>query len=287
MITEEAYAKINLSLDITGKRANGYHDVRMVMQSIDLHDTLSFEAKETGISLVTDNEELNRESESGKDNLIVKAAKALFAYTGCERGVKISLTKRIPIAAGMAGGSTDAAATLRGLNRLFSFGLDVETLKEIGVKLGADIPFCIEGGTQLAEGIGEKLTKLRTPDRTLLVICKPNINVSTKEVYERYDALTNVKHPDVDAQLACVAGNDCEGVYKNMGNVLAYVTEGLYPIISDIKATMCENGAEYAMMSGSGPTVFGIVHDTKTQDNLVTKLKTMYGDAYVGGHFYG
>lgn len=287
MITQEAYAKINLSLDVIGKRANGYHDVRMIMQSIDLHDTLSFAEKESGITLITDNEELNKESESGKDNLIVKAARAILEYTGSTKGVEIRLTKRIPIAAGMAGGSTDAAATLRGLNRLFSWDLDAKTLCEIGVKLGADIPFCIEGGTQLSEGIGEVLTKLPTPPHARLVICKPNINVSTKDVYERLDSLSGYTHPDVDAGVDAIRRGDNKALFDSMGNVLASVTEGLYPVITKIKDTMLENGATVAMMSGSGPTVFAVVEDEKKQNALVKILQNQYGDAYVGGHFYG
>lgn len=287
MITQEACAKINLSLDVTGKRANGYHDVRMIMQSIDLHDTLIFEKIDDGIELTTDNEELNKESDGGKDNLIVKAYKAIKDYTGFKGGVRIKLIKRIPIAAGMAGGSTDAAAALRGINQLYDLGLSTKQLEEIGVKFGADIPFCVEGGTKLSEGIGEIFTKIPTPGHTLLVICKPNVNVSTKEVYEKLDGMPEVKHPDVDAALNAIAVKDNELLATCMGNVLEDVTCLLLPIINDIKADMIRGGAEVSMMSGSGPTVFGIVKDEKTQNKLVNLLKTKYPDAYVGGHFYG
>lgn len=286
MITEQAYAKINLSLDVIGRRENGYHDVCMIMQSIDLHDTLTFEKTEKGISLITDSGELNAESAEGKDNLIVKAAKALFLYMKEEQGVSINLTKRIPIAAGMAGGSTDAAATLRGLNRLFDYGLSVEELEKIGVTLGADIPFCISGGTKLSEGIGEVLTSLPTPDKTALVICKPPVNISTKDVYQQFDALENPVHPDVRKMVEVIKGGDFDKIPELMGNSLEKVTTALYPRILEIEKFFEENGAIKAMMSGSGPTVFAIVPmEKQTEIEAAAMLK--FQDCYVKGHFYG
>lgn len=286
MVEEKACAKVNLALDVKGRRENGYHEVSMIMQSIDLYDTLSFEKEGEGISLSCDNAELNKEAESGKDNLIVRASKAFFEYTGIKEGVKITLTKRIPIAAGMAGGSTDAAATLRGLNTLFSAGLKREELEKIGVKLGADIPFCITGGTKLSEGIGEILTDLPSPKRTALVICKPDINVSTKDVYEAFDGLTNPDHPKVSEMKEALINGEYERIPKLMGNSLEGVTGKLHPIIGEIEKIMVENGAIKAMMSGSGPTVFAIVPENK-QALIVEKLKSLYPLFYVKGHFYG
>lgn len=286
MVTEEAYAKINLSLNVLGRRPDGYHEVSMIMQSIDLHDTLTFEKTEQGIILTTDSGELNAEADSGKENLIVRAAKTLFFREKESGGAKITLTKRIPIAAGMAGGSTDAAAALRGLNRLYGYGLSGRELKEIGVTLGADIPFCIEGGTQLSEGIGEILTKLPAPGHTALVICKPPVNISTKEVYERFDALEDPDHPDVATMRAAIEAGEFSKIPSLCGNSLETVTRKLYPRISEIEDFFMEKGAVKAMMSGSGPTVFAIVKD-EDQDRLVELARKEYPDCYVKGHFYG
>ena len=286
MIKEEAYAKINLSLDIVGKRPDGYHEVCMIMQTIDLHDTLTFEECDEGIVLVTDSEELNAESDSGKDNLIVKAAKALFLRKGENRGVKITLTKRIPIAAGMAGGSTDAAAALRGINRLFGYGLSDEELEEIGVKLGADVPYCVKGGTKLSEGIGEVLTELPTPVKTALVICKPPVNISTKEVYEKYDALKDPFHPDVKAMVEAIKAGESSKIPGLCGNSLEKVTKEIYPRIGEIERFFEENGAIRAVMTGSGPTVFAFV-PKEDQARIESLAKERFPDCYVKGHFYG
>ncbi len=285
MITEEAYAKINLSLDVAGRRENGYHDVRMVMQSVSLHDTLTFE-KNDGFSLTTDNEELTKESDDGKENIILKACRVLSEYKGAFGGAKITLTKRIPIAAGMAGGSTDAAATLRGLNRLYDLGLSLKELETIAVKIGADVPFCVRGGTALSEGIGEILTTLKTPSETKIVIVKPDINVSTKDVYEAFDSLSKPFHPDVDAMVKAVNDDDLDAVVSNLGNSLEAVTKGLHPIIGEIEDYMLLNGAKGALMSGSGPTVFAIT-DAENASALEAKLKQKYPTYYVKGHFYG
>ena len=285
MIKEEAYAKINLSLDVSGRRDNGYHDVRMVMQSISLHDTLTFE-KNDDFTLATDNEELAKESGEGKENIILKACRVLTEYKGAFGGAKITLTKRIPIAAGMAGGSTDAAATLRGLNRLYDLGLSMQELETIAVKIGADVPFCVRGGTALSEGIGEILTKLKTPSETKIVIVKPDINVSTKDVYEAFDSLSDPFHPDVDAMVKAVNEDNTGAIVSNLGNSLEAVTKGLHPVIGEIEEFMLENGARGALMSGSGPTVFAITDDINVTA-LEAKLKQKYPAYYVKGHFYG
>ncbi|MDE7283825.1 MAG: 4-(cytidine 5'-diphospho)-2-C-methyl-D-erythritol kinase [Lachnospiraceae bacterium] len=254
-LTKEAYAKINLGLDVLRRREDGYHEVKMVMQTIGISDTLTFTRKsEQGITLKTDNVGLS----AGEDNLICRAAKLLLIRAGVTQGVDIFLQKRIPIAAGMAGGSTDAAATLLGLNELFGIGLSIEQLQNIGVMLGADIPYCIMGGTALAQGIGETLTKLPMPPQCILVVAKPDINVSTKFVYENLHADTLSYHPDIDGMVEAIKTGSLSGITDRLGNVLETVTVREYPVIDTIKNLMKNDGAENALMSGSGPTVFGI-----------------------------
>lgn len=286
MIKEEAYAKINLSLDVVGKRPDGYHLVKMIMQTIDLHDTLEFEACDAGIVLSTDSKVLNSESGEGKDNLIVKAARAIFEYVGKDSGVSVKLTKRIPIAAGMAGGSSDAAATLRGINRLYNLGLTTKELEKIGVGLGADVPFCIEGGTKLCEGIGEVLTTLPKPGHTALVIVKPDLSVSTPVVYRAYDSLESPLHPDVDGQLAALRKGDNETLTALMANSLEAVTKSMHPVIGEIEKKLEELGAIKAVMSGSGPTIFSVVN-IEDRERIVNEVSKLYPDYYVKGHFYG
>lgn len=251
----KANAKINLALDVLGERPNGYHDVKMIMQSVDLYDELNIEKTgDSSIIITCENNEL----ECNESNLIYKAAKRIMEYVGREDGVRIELTKNIPIAAGMAGGSTDAAATLVGLNQLFNYGLSNEELREIGVKLGADIPFCIEGGTYLSEGIGEILTPIDPAPDCYLVIAKPDISVSTKFVYDNLTLDEHTPHPDVDAMLDAIKAGNLMDVCSNLGNILELVTVDAYPVIADIKRILLEEGAINSLMSGSGPTVFGI-----------------------------
>lgn len=251
----KANAKINLALDVLGERPNGYHDVKMIMQSVDLYDELNIEKTgDSSIIITCENNEL----ECNESNLIYKAAKRIMEYVGREDGVRIELTKNIPIAAGMAGGSTDAAATLVGLNQLFNYGLSNEELREIGVKLGADIPFCIEGGTYLSEGIGEILTPIEPAPDCYLVIAKPDISVSTKFVYDNLTLDEHTPHPDVDAMLDAIKAGNLMDVCSNLGNILELVTVDAYPVIADIKRILLEEGAINSLMSGSGPTVFGI-----------------------------
>lgn len=280
MIVEQACAKINLSLDITGKRPNGYHDVRMIMQSLDLCDDLVFEKGEenSGITLVTDNEMLNKEQESGTDNLIVKAYKLLKEKTGKNFDVKITLSKRIPIAAGMAGGSADAAAALRGINRLFELNLSMDELREMAVNIGADVPFCIEGGLCLSEGIGEKLTVLTPLPSCPVVICKPAVFVSTGEVYKAFDSMESHRHPDVDAMLSAIEKYDAASVYKLVENILEPVTVNKHPVINKIEESLIEAGAENAIMTGSGPTVFGLFFSEKEAKEAADRLKEKYPD---------
>lgn len=257
MITLNAYAKINLSLDVAGRLANGYHEVRMIMQTVGIHDTLKFEKTEGEIVLSSDAGELPL----GEDNLIYKAAKLVRETYGISGGVKVHLEKRIPVAAGMAGGSTDAAATLKAMNLLYDLRLSEEDLCGLGVKLGADVPYCIMGGTALSEGIGEVLTKLAPMPECVLLVAKPDINVSTKEVYQALDSQSVPWHPDVDGMRQAIEEGRLEGIYSRLGNVLETVTVAKHPIVSEIKQEMLENGALGSLMSGSGPSVFGIFDD--------------------------
>ena len=253
-IRREAFAKINLGLDVVRRLPNGYHEVRMIMQTVGICDVLTFRKAASGIQLVVDNEELPTDG----NNLICKAAKLLLESAGIEGGVSITLEKHIPIAAGMAGGSTDAAATLLGINELYEIGYDVDKLEELGVKIGADVPYCIQGGTALAEGIGEVLSPLPTPPTCHLVIAKPDINVSTKFVYENLRANELESHPDIDGMIEGLEKGDLKAITDRLAYVLETVTVPAYPIIDEIKQTMLDAGAEGALMSGSGPTVFGI-----------------------------
>lgn len=257
-ITQKAFAKINIGLDVLHRRNDGYHEVRMIMQTVDICDDLFFEkTRQPGIVLKTDHEELPVDG----DNLICKAASLLFQEKGITEGVKITLAKRIPIAAGMAGGSSDAAAAMRGLNELFQMGYSLQELQELGVKLGADIPYCLIGGTMLSEGIGEILTPLPAPPDCFLVVAKPDINVSTGFVYGNLHADTLTDHPDIDGMINALQTRDLKGITGRLGNVLETVTAREYPIIDELKGLLRGKGAENALMSGSGPTVFGIFTD--------------------------
>lgn len=281
-LTKEAYAKVNLGLDVLRRRPDGYHEVKMVMQTVDICDTLTFIKKsEQGIILKTDKEELS----AGGDNLICRAAKILFDKADIRQGVDILLQKRIPIAAGMAGGSADAAATLLGLNELFELGLSVEELKALGVSLGADIPYCIMGGTALSEGIGEILTKLPPPPKCIVVVAKPNINVSTKFVYENLHADALPYHPDIDGMVEALKAGDLSGITDRMGNVLETVTVREYPIIDTIKNVMKSAGAENALMSGSGPTVFGIFTIDEQAQKAAAQIRNqkLAGQVFITG----
>ncbi len=259
--TQRAYAKINIGLDVLRRRADGYHEVKMIMQTVDIYDELVLERrKEPGIELRMDNSDLP----SGGDNLICRAADLLFREKKITEGVNISLTKRIPIAAGMAGGSADAAAALRGLNELFDMGYSLKELQALGVGLGADIPYCLAGGTMLSEGIGEILTPLPAPPAAHLVIAKPDINVSTAFVYGNLHADRLAWHPDIDGMIVALQKGDLDGITDRLGNVLETVTVKAHPVIEQIRELLRKQGAENALMSGSGPTVFGIFKEKET-----------------------
>lgn len=257
----KALGKINLGLDVLGRRENGYHDVRMVMQTVYLYDRIIMKKSKTpGIRLETNLYYLP----VNENNLAYQAAQMLMDEFPMEEGVSIQLDKHIPVAAGMAGGSSNAAAVLFGMNRMFSLGLSQKELMERGVKLGADVPYCIMRGTVLAEGIGEILTPLSPMPKCYVLIAKPAISVSTKMVYEKLDSHEIEDHPDIDGILAGLKAGDLKKVAGSMGNVLERVTVDAYPVIDQIKKMMIKEGALNAMMSGSGPTVFGIFEEKAT-----------------------
>ena len=251
----KALAKINLGLDVLGRRENGYHDVRMIMQSVYLYDEVKLDqSEEPGIRVRTNLGFLP----TGEGNIAYKAAQMLTDEFGIGPGIDISLNKHIPVAAGLAGGSADAAAVLFGLNRMFGLKLSQKELMERGVKLGADVPYCIMRGTVLAEGIGEELTVLPAMPKCTVLIAKPPVSVSTKVVYEALDAREITVHPDIDGIIEGLKEGNLKRIASSMGNVLESVTIPMHPVIEQIKDEMKAAGALNAMMSGSGPTVFGL-----------------------------
>ena len=269
-ISLKALAKINLGLDVVRRREDGYHEVRMIMQTIHLFDRLNIaKTQEPGISIKTNLSFLP----VNENNLVYKAGKLLMDEFDIKEGLSVDLSKRIPVAAGMAGGSTDAAAMMYGINRLFGLGLSKKELMERGVKIGADVPYCIMRGTALAENIGEELTELSAMVKCPVLISKPQISVSTKFVYQNLKLDKNTVHPDIDNLIAKIEAGDLEGIAAGMGNVLETVTIPEYPIIAEIKEQMLKSGAINSMMSGSGPTVFGLFQDQETARKACKDMK--------------
>lgn len=266
----QAFAKINLGLDVLGKREDGYHEVRMIMQTIRMYDQLDMrKSVEPGIHLTTNKKYIPVD----ENNLVWRAAKLMMDTCGIIEGVSIHLHKVIPVAAGMAGGSSDAAATLVGMNRLFHCGLSKEKLMELGVQIGADVPYCVLRGTALAEGIGEKLTVLPPMPDCWILIGKPGISVSTKYVYTTLDLNTDTVHSDIDGMKKALEDGNLYGITERMGNVLQDVTIPAYPEVERIKEQMKTLGAVNAMMSGSGPTVFGIFDNEEKAQEACQKLR--------------
>ena len=268
----KAMAKINLGLDVLGKREDGYHEVRMIMQTIRMYDILDIrKTKRPGIVLTTNLPFIPTDSR----NLVYKAAQMLMDEFGIEEGLSIKLRKFIPVAAGMAGGSSNCAAALKGMNQLFDLGLSIDELCEIGVTLGADVPYCIWGGTALSEGIGEKLSRVDAMPDCYILIAKPGISVSTAFVYKNLDLPALSKHPDIDGMLECLKEKDLTGICNRLENVLETVTIKEYPIIEKVKKHLMDQGAKGALMSGSGPTIFAIFEDKKTADDAMESLRSI------------
>ena len=280
------YAKVNLGLDVLKKREDGYHEVKMIMQNIDLYDeiTLTAQGEPGTIELKLDGR--CGDLEANEKNLAYRAAKRMFeeareAGRQIPTGVSINLTKNIPMAAGLAGGSADCAAVLAGVNRLFAFDFPGEQMMRIGKSLGADVPYCLLGGTALAEGIGEKLTVLPAAPESLCLIAKPPVDVSTAFVYGNLKASELAFHPDIDGQIRALEEGDLATLAAKMGNVLETVTEPAYPVIAGIKETMKACGAINAMMSGSGPTVFGLFAAKEEMEKAAGLLRQMDPDMRV------
>ena len=272
-ISLKALAKINLGLDVVRRREDGYHEVRMIMQTIQLYDRLDIKrTQEPGIQIQTNLSFLP----VNENNLIYKAAKLLMDEFSITDGVSVKLDKRIPVAAGMAGGITDAAAMLIGVNRLFSLGLTKRQLMERGVQIGADVPYCIMRGTALAEGIGEALSPLPPMVKCPVLIAKPSISVSTKFVYQNLKLDDTTIHPDIDRLIDDIKAKNLHDIAAHMGNVLETVTIPNYPVIDEIKKHMLSNGAVGAMMSGSGPTVFGLFDDEDTAKKAYKAMRSSH-----------
>lgn len=271
-------AKINLSIDVLGKREDGYHIVEMIMQTIDLYDNLKIvEIQEDIIKIKSDSTDIPL----NQDNIVYKAADILKKRFDIKRGIEISIQKNIPVAAGMAGGSSNAAAVLVGLNKLWDLGLNEDDLKEIGLQLGADVPFCITGGSALAQGIGEELTNIDGLDENVnILVCKPDIFVSTKEVYKSLDMNKVQRRPENQKLMDSLKNKDVNFVANNMINVLEEVTTLKHKEIKQIENIMIKNKALGSMMSGSGPTVFGLFDNKeyakKAKEELLLNYKQVY-----------
>lgn len=266
----KALAKINLGLDVIRRREDGYHEVKMIMQTIQLYDRIVMRKRREPKIQVKTNLFYLPENEN---NLVYKAAKLLIEEFKIQQGVQIDLQKFIPVAAGMAGGSSDAAAVLYGMNRMFHLELSLEELMERGMKIGADVPYCLMRGTALAEGIGEQLTKLSPVPQCKILIAKPAISVSTKFVYENLKLDENTVHPDIDLLIQDIETKNLADMAAHMGNVLESVTIPNYPVIAQIKEQMIKDGALNAMMSGSGPTVFGIFDDKEKAEVAYKRMR--------------
>lgn len=275
-ITLKAYAKINLTLDVIGKRPDGYHLVQMIMQQIDLYDEISLSPQEKGITLTSDSAYIPADPQ----NLAWRAVTLMQETLGLDRGVHIAIKKQIPVAAGLAGGSTDAAAVIHGYSALCGIALPLEEKMALGLKLGADVPFCLMGGAALAEGIGEELTPIGGLKDSWLVVCKPNFGVSTREVYTslRWDQVS--QHPDTEGMLTALENGSASSIAPFLGNVLEEVTLRKYPEVKQLKDKMLQYGAEGALMSGSGPTVFGLFRNAEKARNASANLKRFYRQTY-------
>ena len=278
-VTQKGYAKINLGLDVLRRREDGYHELRMIMQTVNLFDEITITKTDTAgvIELTANRDDLPLD----EHNLIYKAAKIMADAYQLPGGMKIHLTKSIPMAAGMAGGSADAAATFLGINRLYELNLPKEELCIKGVCVGADVPYCIMGGTFLAEGIGEILTPLRQIEGLPAVIVKPAFDVSTGYVYGNLHAESIANHPDIDGQIAAIEKGDYRAMADLMGNVLQNVTIVKYPQIETIKEQLLSLGSFGSMMSGSGPSVFGLFEEKAGAEEAAAKMQTLWPDAFV------
>ncbi len=277
-ISLDAPAKINLSLDILGKLPNGYHSVKMIMQTIPLCDTVKIEVSDgEGIEIFCDKEGVPTDGR----NSAYKGAKLFLEKTNISSKISITLDKKIPAAAGMAGGSTDAAAVLKGLNQLFDYPLSEEEILELCLKIGADVPFCYMGGCAISEGIGEILTPITPLKNAYILIAKPQFEVSTAWVYQNFKMENVSRHPDTEAVIFAIEKEGLSSLAKSTANVLETVTEKEYPIITEYKNILRDMGAELSMMSGSGPTVFGIFDDLFKAETAYKEMQKLTPDSFL------
>ncbi|MGM0470889.1 MAG: 4-(cytidine 5'-diphospho)-2-C-methyl-D-erythritol kinase [Bacillota bacterium] len=270
-------AKINLILDVVGQQANGYHQVEMIMQSIDLADRLHFSKQQQGIEIKVNHPEVP----TGENNLVYQAAELLFERFNLPAGLAVRIDKEIPVAAGLAGGSTNAAATLVAINQLWELGLDVAELRAIGAQLGADVPFCITGGTVLATGIGTDLEELDVNPQLDLVLVKPPFSVATAEVYQKLNVDQITDHPDIELMQQALKQKKFAGITAQMGNVLAEVTMKIYPQLQKLAKLLSTAGAKSVLMSGSGPTMLGFVANQQAGQELIAKLRDSLPTDYI------
>lgn len=275
MISEKAPAKINLTLDVLQKRPDGFHEVEMIMTTVDLADRIWLKPLDRGITIRSS----ERFVPNDKRNLAWQAADILRKKFDIRSGVEITLDKNIPVAAGLAGGSSDAAATLRGLNRMWNLGLSLDELAVLGASIGSDIPFCVYGGTALASGRGEQIQHLSVPPNCWVVLAKPPISVSTADIYGGLD-IQSIEHPDTAGMMEALASADYENMCKKVGNALEPVTMRLHPQVSVLKEQMLKFGADTVLMSGSGPTVFGLVEHESQVARIYNGLKGFCPEVY-------
>jgi len=276
--TQKAPAKINLAIDVLRKRPDGFHEVRMIMQSVALYDIISLRPVLDGRITVTSN---SSAIPTDSNNIVYKTAEYLKQKYNVKAGAEIYIEKNIPVSAGLAGGSADAAATLKLLDEAWKLKLTKSEMLDIAKKLGSDVPFCMTGGTALAEGLGEKLTPLKPMPECFILLAKPDMDISTKEVYERIDKENITKRPDIDAMIKAIEKQDLAAISKELCNVLEYVTVKKCPVISEIKEKLIEYGALGSVMSGSGPTVFGIFQDQASAYIAYDNIKNMVSEIFV------
>ncbi|WP_281976239.1 4-(cytidine 5'-diphospho)-2-C-methyl-D-erythritol kinase [Halobacillus litoralis] len=275
-ILEKAPAKINLSLDVLHKRSDGFHEVEMVMTTVDLADRIELTPRPSEISVESE----SRFVPNDERNLAYRAAKLLKDRFGVDKGVKIFIEKNIPVAAGLAGGSSDAAAVLRGVNRMWGLGLGMDELARLGAEIGSDVSFCVYGGTALATGRGEKIQSMQAPPPCWVVLSKPTIGVSTQSIYQNLD-LDGAEHPNTTAMVEALKNGDYEGICANVGNTLEGVTLALHEEVGQIKTQMKQAGADAVLMSGSGPTVFSLVEQDARAQRIYNSLKGFCTEVYM------
>ncbi|SHI52109.1 4-(cytidine 5'-diphospho)-2-C-methyl-D-erythritol kinase [Lutispora thermophila] len=275
---QKAPAKINLAIDVLSKRPDGFHDVKMIMQSVALYDVISLKPVHGGRITVTSN---SKNIPTDGKNIVYKTAEYIRHKYNVKSGVEIHIEKNIPISAGLAGGSTDAAAVLKLLDKAWNLKLTKTEMLEAAKKLGSDVPFCITGGTALAEGLGEKLTNLKSMPECYILLAKPDMDISTKEVYEGIDLEEITRRPDIDAIIEAINEGNLNKIGDNLWNVLEYVTIKKCPLIKDIKEKLMEYGALGSVMSGSGPTVFGLFKDQSQAYMAYEHIKQMVNEIFV------